>query len=99
MDLTPEEITMKVTIDVDLTPEEARRLMGLPDLEPMQQRLLAQLEKQMATNLAYMDPEMIVKAVLPVGAQGLEQFQNLLWGMARTATGSGGGGKKSRKTE
>ncbi len=88
---------MKVTIDVDLTPEEARRLMGLPDLEPMQQRLLAQIEKQMASNLAYMDPEMIVKAILPVGAQGLEQFQNLLWGMARTATG--GGGKKSRKAE
>lgn len=87
---------MKVTIDVDLTPEEARRLMGLPDLEPMQQRLLGQLEKQLASNLAYIDPEMIVKAILPVGAQGLEQFQNLLWGMARSAAGGGGagGGKK-----
>ncbi|MDR3500654.1 MAG: DUF6489 family protein [Parvibaculum sp.] len=85
---------MKVTIDVDLTPEEARRLMGLPDLEAMQQRLLAQLEKQMASNLAYMDPEMLVKTILPVGAQGLEQFQNLLWGLARTATG---GAKKAAK--
>ncbi len=85
---------MKVSIDVDLTPEEARRLMGLPDLEAMQQRLLAQLEKQMASNLSYMDPEMLVKTILPAGAQGLEQFQNLLWGLARTATG---GGKKSPK--
>jgi hypothetical protein len=82
---------MKVTIDVDLTPEEARRLMGLPDLEPMQQRLLAQLEKQMASNLSYMDPEMLVKTIMPMGAQGLEQFQNLLWNMARSATS---GGKK-----
>lgn len=80
---------MKVTIDVDLSPEEARRLMGLPDLEPMQQRLLAQLEKQMAQNLSYMDPETLVKTIMPVGAQGLEQFQNLLWSMARTATGNG----------
>jgi hypothetical protein len=88
---------MKVTIDVDLTPEEARRLMGLPDLEAMQQRLLAQLEKQMASNLSYMDPEMLVKTILPVGAQGLEQFQNLLWGMARSATGGAAkGGKKSK---
>lgn len=88
---------MKVTIDVDLTPEEARRLMGLPDLEPMQQRLLEQLEKQLASNLAYMDPEMLVKAILPVGAQGLEQFQNLLWGLAKTATGGTKGSKKADK--
>ncbi|MFZ3032393.1 MAG: DUF6489 family protein [Parvibaculum sp.] len=88
---------MKVTVDVDLTPEEARRLMGLPDLEPMQQRLLEQLEKQMASNLSYMDPEMLVKAILPVGAQGLEQFQNLLWGLARTAAGGAKGASKGTK--
>ena len=88
---------MKVTIDVDLSPEEARRLMGLPDLEPMQQRLLGQLEKQLASNLSYIDPEMLVKAVLPVGAQGLENFQNLLWGLAKTATGAAKGGAKAGK--
>ena len=91
---------MKVTVDVDLTPEEARRLMGLPDLEPMQQRLLEQLEKQIASNLSYMDPEMLVKSVLPMGAQGLEQFQNLLWGLAKTATGAAKPGSKTgRKSE
>lgn len=90
---------MKVSIDVDLTPEEARRLMGLPDLEAMQQRLLGQLEKQLASNLSYMDPEMLVKTILPVGAQGLEQFQNLLWGLARNATGSGAKGAKKPKAE
>lgn len=90
---------MKVTINVDLTPEEARRFMGLPDLEPMQQRLLAQLEKQLASNLSYMDPEMIVKAILPVGAQGLEQFQNLLWGVARSATGGGAKKRSARKDD
>ena len=26
---------MKVTIDIDCTPEEARRFMGLPDLTPV----------------------------------------------------------------
>jgi hypothetical protein len=90
---------MKVTVDVDLTPEEARRLMGLPDLEPMQQRLLAQLEKQVSSNLSYMDPEMIVKTILPAGAQGFEQFQNLLWGAARSAMGAATGGKKPGKPD
>ena len=90
---------MKVTFDVDLTPEEARKLMGLPDVEPMQQRLLAQLEKQIASNLSYMDPEQLVKSVLPVGAQGFEQFQNLIWGLAKSATGGGKAAKKSGKSE
>lgn len=94
---------MKISVDVDMTPEEARRLMGLPDIEPMQQRLLEQVEKQVASNLSYMDPETLVKSVLPMGAQGLEQFQNMLWGLAKTATGSGKGtakgGKKSDKSE
>ncbi|MBO6634203.1 DUF6489 family protein [Parvibaculum sp.] len=92
---------MKVKIDLDMSAEEARTLMGLPDLEPMQQRLLEQLEKQLASNLSYMDPEALVRAVLPAGAQGLEKFQDMMWGMARSAMGGGSksGGAKSGGTK
>lgn len=88
---------MKVKIDLDMSAEEARTLMGLPDLEPMQKRLLEQVEKQLSSNLSYIDPEALVRAVLPAGAQGLEKFQDLMWGMARSAMGgvAGGGGKTS----
>jgi hypothetical protein len=85
---------MKVKIDLDMSAEEARTLMGLPDLEPMQKRLLEQVEKQLSSNLSYIDPEALVRAVLPAGAQGLEKFQDLMWGMARSAMG-GGSGKTS----
>lgn len=71
--------------------------MGLPDLEAMQQRLLGQLEKQLASNLSYIDPEMLVKTILPVGAQGLENFQSLLWNLAKSATGGGKAGTKTTK--
>jgi len=83
---------MKVTIDMELTPQEARDLLGLPDVTPMQERLLAQLEKQLAANLAYVDPEMIMKAVTPMGMQGLERLQGLLMDVAGSAL-SGGGAK------
>ena len=79
---------MKVTIEMDMTAEEARHLLGLPDLQPMQERLLAQLEKQMATNLAYLDPEMIVRSILPLGAQGFDRLQEILRAAAQTAMGS-----------
>lgn len=89
---------MKVTIDIDLTPEEARRLLGLPDIAGMQDRLLGQLEKQLSSNLAYVDPEMIVKAILPVGAQGLERMQGLLWEVAGAAIGRANKPKPKGKT-
>ena len=87
---------MKVKIDLDMTPEEARTLMGLPDLQPMQERLLAQLEKQLASNMTYVDPEQVMKGIMPMGAQSMEQFQELLWGMARSAMGSGGKNAKDK---
>ena len=34
---------MKVTIDIDLTPEEARRAVGLPDLSPLHDRYVQRL--------------------------------------------------------
>ena len=63
---------MKVKIDLDMTAEEARTLMGLPDLEPMQQRLLEQLEKQVSNNMSYMDPEAMIRAVRGIVHDGLD---------------------------
>ena len=32
---------MKITMNVDCTPEEARAFLGLPDVKPMQEQLIA----------------------------------------------------------
>lgn len=79
---------MKVTIDVDCTPEEARIFLGLPDVQPMQQALMQQMQDQMSANLKAMDPETMMKTWLPVGMQGLEQFQKLIWAQMAGAMGT-----------
>ena len=38
---------MKINVEVDITPEELRRFMGLPDVQPMQQKLLDQFANQL----------------------------------------------------
>ena len=38
---------MKVSIDIECTPEEARRAIGLPDLTPLHDRYLAALMQGM----------------------------------------------------
>ena len=37
---------MKVTVDIDCTPLEARQFFGLPDVQPMQQAVMAEMERR-----------------------------------------------------
>ncbi len=76
---------MKITVEVDLTPEEARRLLGLPDVGPLQEAMINGLMDQMQSARGMLDPETLMKVWGPVGAQGLEQLQKILWSAAKTA--------------
>ena len=76
---------MKITIDVDCTPDEARRFLGLPDVAPMQSMLIDEVQKHMMANLEAMEPETIMKTWLPLGLQGLESAQKLFWSQMQKA--------------
>jgi hypothetical protein len=83
---------MKITIDIDCTPEEARTFLGLPDVQPMQQALMAQMQERLSETLAAMEPETMMKTWLPLGLQNWEQLQRAFWSqMAGGGPGSGGG--------
>lgn len=77
---------MKIKIDIDCTPEEARTFLGLPDVRPMQENLIAQLQERMSANLAAMDPEALIKTWMPLGLQGFEQMQKAFWSQMAAAT-------------
>jgi hypothetical protein len=70
---------MKISIDIDCTPQEARAFLGLPNIEPMQDELLAQLQRQLSTYLAGADPEAMLKLWLPEGIKGLGHIQEQFW--------------------
>jgi hypothetical protein len=76
---------MKVTINIECTPEEARAFFGLPDVKPMQDAMMAEIEKRMHANMDAMDPETLFKTWLPVGMQGWEQLQKAFWGQMNQA--------------
>lgn len=71
---------MKVTINIDCTPEEARAFLGLPDLRPMQETMMAEVQKRMEQTIRSMDPEAMLKTWLPASIEGLEQLQKMFWG-------------------
>lgn len=70
---------MKISVDIDCTPEEARTFLGLPDVKPMQEAMMTQIQERMSTSLLAMEPETILKTWLPAGVQGMEQLQKMFW--------------------
>lgn len=77
---------MKITVDVDCTPEEARTFLGLPDVKPMQDALLRQAEERMSAAMQAMDPETMMRTWMPAGVQGMEQLQKFWTGFVSAAT-------------
>ncbi len=78
---------MKITIDVDCRPEEARAFLGLPDVAPMQRALMEEIGTRMSAGLEAMDPETLMKTWMPLGVQGLEQAQKMFWAQFGKAVG------------
>ncbi|MBA4099027.1 MAG: hypothetical protein C0484_19970 [Rhodospirillum sp.] len=70
---------MKVHIDIDCTPEEARTFFGLPDLQPMQEAVMKEMQDRMTAAMRSMDPETLMKTWLPAGIANLEQMQKAFW--------------------
>lgn len=70
---------MKLHFDVDCTPEEMRQFFGLPEVKPMQDRLIAELEERMRASLKALDPETMLKTWLPTGLKGFEQLQEMFF--------------------
>jgi len=78
---------MKVTINIDCTPEEARTFFGLPDVQPMQERLMVDLEERLKQSMNDLEPEALVNKWLPVGLQGMEQMQKAMMAAMQNMTG------------
>lgn len=74
---------MKVTVNVECSPEEARAFMGLPDVQPMQEALMKQLQDRLSANISGMNPETMVSTWLPASLQGAEQLQKMFWGQVQ----------------
>ena len=83
---------MKITIDVDCTPEEARTFLGLPDVQPMQAAMMKTVQERMQQALDSTDPDSLMKTWLPIGLGAAEQMQKMFW--AAAAGAADGVGKK-----
>lgn len=69
---------MKVTVDIDCTPEEARRFLGLPDLGPVHEAYLAKLQTLVGEGVTPDTLTDMVKSWAPMGDAGMAMWTKLL---------------------
>ncbi|MDP6709238.1 MAG: DUF6489 family protein [Alphaproteobacteria bacterium] len=74
---------MKIMIEIECTPQEARSFFGLPEVEGMQAELMGTVAERMREALSASDPEALMRTWMPAGLQGWEQMQKMFWAAAR----------------
>ena len=83
---------MKVNVEIDCTPLEARQFFGLPDVQPMQTAVMEKLQKQMMDNIQKVSPEALMQSWLTFDPKIAERFSDMFVSMA----GLGGAGTKAK---
>ncbi|MCO7246254.1 hypothetical protein [Halomonas sp. Mc5H-6] len=102
---------MKINVEFDLTPDEFRQALGLPDVEAFQQHLLDNIQRQMESGVEGYDPMSLMRPFLqqPMMQQGLSQglsnfgtYQQMMLDMlkqAGNASTSSSGAAEENKTQ
>ncbi|TVP49289.1 MAG: hypothetical protein EA345_07330 [Halomonas sp.] len=94
---------MKINVEFELTPDEFRHSLGLPDVEAFQKNLLENIQQQMESGVEGYDPMSLMRPFLqqPMMQQGLSQglsqglanfgtYQQMMLDMLRQAGTSSG---------
>ena len=76
---------MKVTVDVDCTPEEARRFMGLPDMSGVHEIYLDKIKRSIEEGIGPDTVEAMMRAWAPMGEAGMTMWRQMFDQMSGNA--------------
>ena len=69
---------MKVTVEIDCSPAEARAFFGLPDVTQLNDHLVDEMTKRVDANINMLQPEELMKNWMNFGGQAQETFMRLM---------------------
>ena len=69
---------MKIKIEFDLTPEEFRESLGLPDIAGLQDEALAMLKKRLSSDVQDVDMTKVVQSWFSQGIAASRKIQDML---------------------
>ena len=79
---------MKISFDIDCTPEEARRFFGMPDVSPVNDAFIKELTKRAGEMAQEMDAGKLMEQWMSSGVQGFGDIQKAF--MEQFAKAQGG---------
>ena len=69
---------MKITIDIECTPSEARDLMGLPDVQKLQEQWLTKVQDRIMDEADKFSAEKILNSWAAGAASNTDMFTNMM---------------------
>lgn len=90
---------MKVQIEIDCTPEEARSFMGLPDVGKANDVYVDMMSKAMKGVSNTEQLQEYARQLAPMGQAGFKMFQSFMEGAASASARSRAAGKTSSDDE
>ncbi len=69
---------MKISIDVDITPEELRRFLGLPDVTVLHEEMVDKIRDRLAGAEGF-DPASLVGPMMATNVAAYETMQRAFW--------------------
>lgn len=84
---------MRVTINIDVTPEEARTFFGMPDVRPLNDMVVSEMTRRAKDQMDTLaDPERLVAQWVSMGGKSMDALQ----GLFASAMGAGGPPEKKK---
>lgn len=75
---------MKITVNIDCTPQEAREFLGLPNIQPMQEKAMKQLEEKLLSGVAGMSPDAILRNWMSFNPEQIGDMFKMFGGLGGT---------------
>ncbi|MBR9868446.1 DUF6489 family protein [uncultured Amphritea sp.] len=87
---------MNFKVDVEMTPEELRKVLGLPDVESFQKEMMSKIQERMDAGVDGYDPLTLFQPYMASGLGSMDAIQKMLLNMMSTYTNSSKSSDKNK---
>jgi hypothetical protein len=85
-------LSVKVSLEVDCSPQEARAFLGLPDVAGLNDHIVQEIKGRLDSNMSLLSPDELIRNWMAFGGQATENFRKLMTAAATGAQGLKPGG-------
>ncbi|SEQ37444.1 hypothetical protein SAMN03080615_01268 [Amphritea atlantica] len=87
---------MNFKVDVEMTPEELRKVLGLPDVESFQKEMMSKIQERMDAGVDGYDPLTLFQPYMASGLGSMDAIQKMLLNMMTSYTNSSKSADKNK---